>query len=79
MRCERPQNTGKSATQAQFAILEKKDPEVAQGNQAVVQHLHPPQVEGELGRADALEVRRGRSSELDEMWSSVRSKAQLRW
>ena len=24
MRCERPQNTGKSATQAQFAILEKK-------------------------------------------------------
>ena len=25
MRCERPQNTGKSATQAQFAILEKTD------------------------------------------------------
>jgi insertion element IS1 protein InsB len=33
----------------------------------------------EIWRADALEVRRGRSSELDEMWSSVHSKANPRW
>ena len=33
----------------------------------------------ELWRADALEVRRGLSSELDEMWSYVRSKANPRW
>ena len=43
-------------------------------NQAVLQHLHPTQVEVELWRADALEVRRGLSSELDEMWSYVQSK-----
>jgi insertion element IS1 protein InsB len=48
-------------------------------NQAVLQHLHPEQVEVELWRADALEVRRGLSSELDEMWSYVRSKAHPRW
>jgi insertion element IS1 protein InsB len=48
-------------------------------NQAVLQHLNPTQVEVELWRADVLEVRRGRSSELDEMWSYVRSKAQPRW
>src|SRR5262245_42057375 len=79
MRCERPQNTVKSATQAQFATLEKKEPAVAQVNQAVLQHLHPTQVEVELWRADALEVRRGFSSELDEMWSYVRSKTHPRW
>jgi hypothetical protein len=48
-------------------------------NQAVLQHLHPECVEVELWRADELEVRRGRSSELDERWSSVRSKAHPRW
>jgi insertion element IS1 protein InsB len=48
-------------------------------NQAVLQPLHPTQVEVELWRADALEVRRGLSSELDEMWSYVRSKAHPRW
>jgi insertion element IS1 protein InsB len=46
---------------------------------AVLQHLHPEQVEVELWRADALEVRRGLSSELDEMWSYVCSKAPPRW
>ena len=45
----------------------------------VLQHLHPAQVEVEIWRADALEVRRGLSSELDEMWSYVRSKANPRW
>ena len=45
----------------------------------MVQHLHPEQVEVEIWRADALEGRRGLSSELDEMWSYVRSKANPRW
>ena len=48
-------------------------------NQGVLQHLHPEQVEVEIWRADALEVHRGLSSELDEMWSYVRSKANPRW
>ena len=48
-------------------------------NQAVLRHLHPEHVEVEIWRADALEVRRGHSSELDEMWSYVRSKANPRW
>jgi insertion element IS1 protein InsB len=48
-------------------------------NQSVLQLLHPEQVEVEIWRADALEVRRGLSSELDEMWSYVRSKAHPRW
>jgi insertion element IS1 protein InsB len=33
----------------------------------------------EIGRADALEVRRGLSSALDEMGSDVQSKGQPRW
>ena len=48
-------------------------------NQAVLQHLNPEHVEVEIWRADALEVRRGLSSELDEMWSYVGSKAHPRW
>ncbi len=48
-------------------------------NQAVLKHLHPECVEVEIWRADELEVRRGLSSELDEMWSYVRSKANPRW
>jgi hypothetical protein len=36
-----------------------------------LQYLHPEQVEVEIWRADALEVRRGRSSELDERWGYV--------
>ena len=48
-------------------------------NHRVLQHLHPEQVEVEIWRADELEVRRGLSSELDEMWSYVRSKANPRW
>jgi hypothetical protein len=47
-------------------------------NQAVLKHLPPEHVEVEIWRADALEVRRGLSSELDEMWSYVRSKANPR-
>ena len=48
-------------------------------NQAVLKHLPPKHVEVEIWRADELEVRRGLSSELDEMWSYVRSKANPRW
>jgi insertion element IS1 protein InsB len=48
-------------------------------NQAVLKHLPPAHVEVEIWRADALEVRRGLSSELDEMWSYVRSKSNPRW
>jgi hypothetical protein len=35
MRCERPQHTGKKAPQAQFAILEKKEPDLHQVNHVV--------------------------------------------
>ena len=48
-------------------------------NQTVLQHLLPEYVEVEIWRADELEVHRGLSSELDEMWSYVRSKANPRW
>ncbi len=48
-------------------------------NQSVLQHLHPEHVKVEIGRADELEVRRGLSSELDEMWSFVKAKANPRW
>ena len=45
----------------------------------MLQHLPPEHVEVEIWRADELEVHRGLSSELDEMWSYVRSKAHPRW
>ena len=48
-------------------------------NHSVLLRLHPEHVEVEIWRADELEVRRGLSSELDEMWSYVRSKANPRW
>jgi insertion element IS1 protein InsB len=45
----------------------------------VLQHLRPAHVEVEIWRADELEVRRGLTSELDEMWSYVQNKAHPRW
>jgi len=45
---------------------------------SVLLYLHPEHVEVERWRADELEVRRGLSSELDAMWSYVRSKAKPR-
>jgi insertion element IS1 protein InsB len=48
-------------------------------NHGVLASLNPAQVEVEIWRADELEVRRGLTSELDEMWSYVRSKANPRW
>ena len=54
--------------------MKKKESDLQAVNQSVLQHLHPEQVEVEIWRADELEVRHGLSSELDEMWSYVRSK-----
>jgi len=48
-------------------------------NHGVLASLHPEHVEVEIWRADELEVRRGLSSELDEMWSYVCKKANPRW
>ena len=42
-------------------------------------YLYPEQVAVEICRAEEREVRRGRSSELDEMWSFVGKKAHPRW
>ena len=62
-----------------FATLEKKEPDVQQVNHAVLQHLQADEVEVEIWRADELEMRRGLSSELDEMWSFVKAKTNPRW
>jgi hypothetical protein len=43
-------------------------------NQALLATVSPEQIEVEIWRADELEVRRGLSSELDEMWSYVVAK-----
>src|SRR5262249_38600724 len=59
--------------------MKKKAPDLPAVNHHVLPHLHPEQVEVESWRADALEVHRGLSSELDEMWSYVFKKAHPRW
>ena len=48
-------------------------------NQPLLQVLHPEHVEVEICLCEELERRRGLTSELDEMWSYVRSKANPRW
>ena len=48
-------------------------------NHARLAILNPEHIEVEICRADELEVRRGLSSELDEMWSFVKSKSNPRW
>ena len=48
-------------------------------NHTVLPHLRPEHVEVEIWRADEWEVRHGLTSELDEMWSYVQSKAHPRW
>ena len=48
-------------------------------NEPLLQILHPEQVEVEICRSEELERRRGLTSELDEMGSFVRSKANPRW
>src|SRR6516164_1461977 len=59
--------------------LKKKEPELQSVNHSVLASVQPEQVEIEIGRADELEVRRGLSSELDEMWGFVQAKAHPRW
>jgi insertion element IS1 protein InsB len=46
---------------------------------AVLQDLHPEQVEVEIWRTEELDHRRGLTSELDEMWSDVGKKAEPLW
>jgi insertion element IS1 protein InsB len=48
-------------------------------NKAVLQSVHPKQIEVEICRADEFAQRRGLISELDEMWSYVGKKAEPRW
>ena len=48
-------------------------------NHAVLQVLHPAYIEVEICRSEELDHRRGLTSELDEMWSYVRRKANPRW
>jgi len=48
-------------------------------NHAVLRLLNPEQVEVEICRLEELDQRRGLTSELDEMWSFVRCKANPRW
>jgi hypothetical protein len=52
--------------------MKKKAPELHQVHLAVLQVLHPEQVEVEMGRSEALDRRRGLTSELDARWSDVR-------
>ena len=59
--------------------IKKKASALEQVNHAVLQVLHPEHVEVEICRAEELDQRRGLTSELDEMWSYVRSKAKPRW
>ena len=48
-------------------------------NRVELPSLNPAQVDVELWRSDEFKVRRGLSSELDEMWSYVRRKSNPRW
>jgi insertion element IS1 protein InsB len=48
-------------------------------NEPLLQSLRPEQVEVEICRSEELDRWRGLTSELDEMWSFVRSKANPRW
>ncbi len=59
--------------------MKKKASDLEHVNHAVLQVLHPEHVEVEMCRAEELDQRRGLSSELDEMGSDVRSKANPRW
>jgi len=54
-------------------------PELQQVNQVVLASLNPEQVEVAICRAEELDQCRGLTSELDEMWSFVKKKAQPRW
>jgi hypothetical protein len=59
--------------------MKKKAPALEHVNHAVLHVLRPEHVEVEICRSEELDHRRGLTSELDEMWSYVRSKANPRW
>ena len=59
--------------------IKKKAPVLQHVNEPLLQSLRPEQVEVEICRSEELDRRRGLTSELDEMWSFVRSKASPRW
>src|SRR5262245_44181724 len=59
--------------------IKKKATAPEQVNHSVLQVLKPEHVEVEICRSEELDYRRGLTSELDEMWSYVRSKANPRW
>ena len=59
--------------------MKKKAPVLQPVHEPWLQVLHPAQVEVEVCRAEALERRRGLTSELDDMGSYVQSKANPRW
>src|SRR5262249_27935774 len=59
--------------------IKKKAPALQHVNEPLLQRLHPEQIEVEICRSEELDRRRGLTSELDEMWSFVRSKANPRW
>ena len=67
------------STNTVMTELRKKAPALQHVNEPLVQVLHPEQVEVEVCRSEELDRRRGLTSELDEMWSYVRSKAHPRW
>ena len=58
--------------------MKKKASDLEHVNHTVLPVLHPAPIEGEICRAEELDHRRGLTSELDEMWSYVRSKANPR-
>ena len=59
--------------------MKKKASDLEHVNHAVLQVLHPEHVEVEICRSEELDQRRGLTSELDEMWSFVQTKANQRW
>lgn len=59
--------------------MKKKASDLAHVNHVVLQVLHPEHLEGEMCRSEELDPRRGLTSELDEMWSFVQTKANQRW
>jgi insertion element IS1 protein InsB len=48
-------------------------------NHAVLAHVKPEPIAVEICRAEKLEIHRGLSSALDDMWSDVGKKANPRW
>ena len=57
----------------------KKGSDLHQVHHAVLQVVKPEHITVEMCRSEALDYRRGLTSELDEMWSFVQSKAHQRW